>query len=376
MKIGIATIVDYKNYGNRLQNYALQEVLKSMGHDVDTIVNKPLKPADNRSALVRYSERMKELGFKGNITRIAEKFKGDPKEKLLEDKKQNFKAFSDEYISETDFTVDPQSVPDELEKSYDFFVTGSDQVWNPNYRNGSPFDFLTFAPETKRVAYAPSFGVSSIPEKYKADYAKWLSEFASLSVREDAGAQLIETLTGRPAPVLVDPTLLLSKEKWMELLKPSSVKPESSYLLTYYLGDLSSDKEAFIAEVAEKNDLKIVNLADYAHAEYYSLRPDEFLDMINDAAVFFTDSFHGSVFSILLEKPFVIFERESKVPSMNSRIDTLLSKFQLLDRKYESMEMGNVFDIDFSHIPPILEEERHKSLSYLNQAFKKEEATV
>lgn len=374
MKIGIATIVDYKNYGNRLQNYALQEVLKSMGHEVDTILNKKYEPEENKSVLARYVDRFKELGFRGNVNRLSEKVKGDPKEKLLNEKKRRFKAFSNEHISETDFTVDPKAVPGDLGNQYDFFVTGSDQVWNPNYRYGSSFDFLTFAPADKRIAYAPSFGVSEIPDTFKADYATWLSEFSSLSVREDAGAQLIETLTGRNVPVLVDPTLLLTRLEWLNLAKSPDVKPVRPYLLTYYLGKLAEDKQRLIQEVAEENNLEIVNLADYDDADYYTIAPDAFIRMINDASVFFTDSFHGAVFSIVLEKPFVVFDRVSKGPSMNSRIDTLLSKFELMDRKFEQFNKSQLFDIDFSHVPPILEKERNKSLAYLKQAFYKEDA--
>lgn len=374
MKIGIATIVDYKNYGNRLQNYALQEVLKSMGHDVETILNNKYEPNGNRPVHVRYTERIKELGFKGNMNRLIEKVKGDPKEKLLNEKKRRFKDFSMKHIQETDFTVDPKNIPEDLKNQYDYFVTGSDQVWNPNYRLGSSFDFLTFAPREKRVSYAPSFGVSEIPETFKTDYALWLSEFASLSVREDAGAELIQSLTGRSVPVLVDPTLLLTRIEWLDLAKSPDVKPERPYLLTYYLGKLAEDKQRLIQEVAEENNLEIVNLADYADEKYYSLTPDEFISMINDASVFFTDSFHGAVFSIVLEKPFVVFDRVSKGPSMNSRIDTLLSKFELMDRKFEQFSKNQIFDIDFSHVSPILEQERNKSLAYLNQAFYKEDA--
>lgn len=374
MKIGIATIVDYKNYGNRLQNYALQEVIKSLGYEVETIVNKKYTPEDNRSTLTRYIERVKELGIKGNISRVSEKLKGEPKEKLLNEKKRRFREFSKQHINETSFTVEPQSVPEELKDQYDYFVTGSDQVWNPNYRNCSSFDFLAFAPADKRVAYAPSFGVSTIPDKFKADYTNWLTEFASLSVREDAGAQLIESLTGRKAPVLVDPTLLLSRMDWLKLAKKSDKKPDIPYLLTYYLGQLADDKQKMIQDIAQEKNLKIINLADYKDPAYYTLAPDEFLDMINDASIFFTDSFHGAVFSILLEKPFVVFNRVSKGPSMNSRIDTLLSKFELSDRKFENITHSQLFDINFTHVPSILEHERNKSLTYLKQAFDKEEA--
>lgn len=374
MKIGIATIVDYKNYGNRLQNYALQEVIKSLGYEAETIVNKKYMPEETESFLTRYIDRMKELGLKGNISRISEKLKGEPKEKLLNEKKRRFKEFSKEHINETPFTVQPQSVPEDLKNQYSFFVTGSDQVWNPNYRNGSAFDFLTFAPSDKRVAYAPSFGVSTIPDRFKADYTNWLNGFASLSVREDAGAQLIESLTGRKAPVLVDPTLLLAKDDWLSLAKESDKKPANSYLLTYYLGELSQDKQKMIRDIAEEKNLEVINLADYHDPDYYTIAPDEFLDMINDSSIFFTDSFHGAVFSILLQKPFVVFDRVSKGPSMNSRIDTLLSKFKLSQRKFENISHEQLFDIDFTHISAILEQERNKSLTYLKQAFNKEDA--
>lgn len=369
MKIGIATIVDYKNYGNRLQNYALQEVLRSLGGEVATIVNAPYKPEEKASAFKRYHNRIKELGLKGNMNRVIEKINGDPKEKLLNKKKSKFKDFSNEYISETKYTVHPEAVPEELSRSFDFFVTGSDQVWNPNYRKGSPFDFLTFAPSLKRIAYAPSFGVSKIPEQYNNDYSRWIKDFAHLSVREDAGAELITNLTGRGAPVLVDPTLLLTKEEWIRFSKQPVVRPQKKYLLTYYLGTLSSDKQQFIGTIAKENGLEIVNLASYKDSEYYTIRPDEFVDMINNAEIFFTDSFHGAVFSIILQKSFVVFDRVGNAPSMNSRIDTLLNKFNLLDRKFDNIEKDKLWNINFNHVPAILVQERKKSLIYLREAL-------
>lgn len=374
MKVGIVTIVDYKNYGNRLQNYALQEVLKSLDTDVETIVNIPYNSQKNLPLLSRYWNRIIELGISGNVDRIKEKLKGEPKEKLLKKKKQAFREFTNEWIDETDFKVDPLNIPENLGELYDYFVTGSDQVWNPNYRNGSAFDFLTFAPKRKRIAYAPSFGVSNIPDAYKEKYTKWLSEMNALSVREDAGAALINRLTGRDVPVHVDPTVLLTKEKWETFAKQSSVRPEKKYLLTYYLGKISNDKKQLIDDLAIENDLEIVNLSSYRDEKYYDIRPDEFVDMIQHADIFLTDSFHGAVFSILLETPFVIFNRVSKVPSMNSRIDTLLDKFQLSNRKYGFLEKEELFDIDFSHVPNILEEERIKSLTYLRQALSIKEA--
>lgn len=374
MKVGIITIVDYKNYGNRLQNYALQETLKSLGTEVETIVNVPYNSQKNLPLLSRYWNRIMELGISGNVDRIKEKLKGEPKEKLLEKKKHAFREFTNQWINETDYKVNPLNLPENLGERYDYFVTGSDQVWNPNYRNGSAFDFLTFAPINKRIAYAPSFGVSNIPDEHKENYAKWLSEMGALSVREHAGATLIKKLTGKKSPVHVDPTVLLTKETWEKFARPSSVRPKGKYLLTYYLGKISSDKQQLINDLANENNLEIVNLSSYDDSKYYDLRPDEFVDMIQNAEIFLTDSFHGAVFSILMETPFVIFKRISKVPSMNSRIDTLLDKFQLSNRKYGSLAKEELFNIDFSHVAAILEKERNKSLTYLRQALSIKEA--
>lgn len=223
MKIGIVTIIDYKNYGNRLQNFAMQELLKSLGAEVETIVNNSIDPNKDNAVFLKYVTRMKVLGVRGIIYRIIEKIKGDPKEKLLSEKKQKFKEFSKfskAYFKETDYNVDPFNMSDVLIDQYDFFVAGSDQIWNPIFRHGSSFDFLAFAPRDKRIAYAPSFGISYIPYKYKDAYTEWLNGFSYLSVREDAGAQIIESLTSKKVPVLVDPTLLLTKEEWIKFSTP------------------------------------------------------------------------------------------------------------------------------------------------------------
>lgn len=251
-----------------------------------------------------------------------------------------------------------------------YFVIGSDQVWNPYYRYGSPIDFLTFAPKYKRIAYAPSFGISSIPDEYIEDYKLWLSEMDSLSVREEVGAKIIKKLTGKDSIVLVDPTIMLSKEKWLSVSKSSVNKPQNKYLLTYFLGEVSQKKRKRIRKIASDNKLEIVNLAYIKDKDRYATDPGEFIDYINSATVFLTDSFHGAVFSILMEKPFIIFERDEKIPSMNSRIDTLLSTFNLKSRKWENI-LGNddIFNVDYSHVTPILEFERNKALNYLKEAL-------
>lgn len=253
---------------------------------------------------------------------------------------------------------------------YDFFVTGSDQVWNPNFRKGSPIDFLTFAPSENRIAYAPSFGISEVPQEYVENYRLWLSEMAHLSVREEDGARIIKDLTGRVAPVLIDPTIMLTKEKWLSISEVPSNKSMKPYLLTYFLGEVSKGRTKMLKDIAKKNDLEIINLAQIKDKVAYLSGPSEFIDYIKSASIFCTDSFHGAVFSILLDTPFMVFKREGKSPSMNSRIDTLLKTFKLESRLAEKVKTNDqIFDVDYSHTVPILEGERKKALNYLKNAL-------
>lgn len=128
---------------------------------------------------------------------------------------------------------------------------------------------MRFAPSHKRVAYAASFGISHIPPKYQESYKKWLSEFHRLSVREESGAKIIKDLTGNDVPAHLDPTLMLSKEKWLSIAKADSSKPERPYLLTYFLGKVPKETQKKIKQIAEKNKLEIVRLADIRDKKRY-----------------------------------------------------------------------------------------------------------
>src|SRR5699024_7280148 len=292
------------------------------------------------------------------------------KNKLDQQRTQIFKEFSLSYIDETEFSISEDYIPNDLPDRYDFFVTGSDKVWNPNYRKGSPIDFLTFASPEKRIAYAPSFGISEIPKEYIGNYKSWLSEMAHLSVREEAGARIIKDLTGRDGTVVLDPTMMLTKEKWLSISKVASNKPVKKYLLTYFIGHISKERMTLLNNIARKNDLEIVHLAQVKDKKAYLSGPSEFIDYINSASIFCTDSFHGAVFSILLDTPFIIFNREGTSPSMNSRIDTLLKTFKLESRSAENIETNEqIFDVDYSHTVPILEKERKKAWDYLENAL-------
>lgn len=374
-KIGIITICDYKNYGNRLQNYASQEIFKEMGYNVETIVNKPPeKDIYDKKVDLPLRIRIKNTPVKLLLKKVKRKIKAKLNEKkyseLRASKEKAFIEFTRHNIKESSFMLTPQKIFNEKLTQYEYFVVGSDQIWNPVYRNGFEVDFLTFAPVHKRIAYAPSFGIATIPEQFIERYTNWLEGIKYLSVREEAGAKIIKDLVGKEAVVLIDPTLMLTKEKWLSISKAHQHKPKEEYLVTYFLGDISKETKRTIKEIKKRYKLKVVNLANLDSKDTYAADPGEFIDYINSSKIFLTDSFHGVVFSIIFKKAFIVFDRQGDEPVMSSRIDTLFSKFELHERSWENVKKHcNLFDVDYSNIDKKLQIERTKALEYLKEAL-------
>jgi hypothetical protein len=368
-KIGLVTIVDYTNYGNRLQNYAAQQVLRSLGCDVVTIVNEQLVSGTvvGKRSLIKRLFGLNVGALWRRMVRSVHKKKRDLVTKSKHDK---LKKFSSSHIRESDFVIRVDDIPADLSDAFDAFVVGSDQVWNPRFRKGSPIDFLRFTERAKRVSYSASFGVSEIPSQYRDSYQTWLSEFAHLSVREDSGADIIRQLTGREAAVLCDPTLMLDKDQWLSISSVSLLKPRGAYLLTYFLGGISKEVEQLISRLVKEHHLEVVHLGSFKQMNRYDTDLGEFIDYIQSSFIFLTDSFHGTVFSILFDKPFIVFDRQGTLPSMSSRIDTLLRKFDLMDHKWENGRVsGDVFNTDNRGVHDVLISERLKAMEYLRKRW-------
>ncbi len=370
-KIAIITLNGYFNYGNRLQNYALQEIVKSMGFSVETLVvpklnnNKTLK--DKLALVLTQSPRKSYYS-------IVEKFKAlsksDTDLKATNIRNEMFVDFTRTYIGESNLLMDNLKKPSVIADKYSFFIVGSDQVWNPHYVENSPIYLLEFVEKGKKVAYAPSFGVNSIPKKFAQSYKGAIRDFGYLSVREDKGAKIIRDICGIEAPVLVDPTLLISQKEWQAISKKGKNKPSKSYLLTYFLGEIPKKSKKNIRIVAENYDLETVHMGQVSEKETYATGPAEFIDYIKDCEIFFTDSFHGAVFAIIFNKPFVVFKRKGPL-DMYSRIETLLKKFGLESRSFNQIDFSkDIPGVDFSYANRILEEEKEIALSFLQKALK------
>ena len=361
MKVAIITLSGHSNYGNRLQNYALQKFLSNYVDVVDTIWyedNKflPEKPLWNWKILIKC------IINRNNIRNNMKHSYG--KDCIRE---YNIKKFSDKYINiKYDYKIKSY-----LNREYDYFIVGSDQVWNPQYKQYYSEKFLKFADKEKRLSYAASFGVKEINDnKVKNIFKNSLREMKYISVREVDGAKLIKNLIGVNVEVLVDPTILISKEEWKDIeICPEWYKGKK-YILTYFLGKPSS----IIMNLAKKKNWEIFNLMDKNNFNLYTSRVEEFIYLVEHAELVATDSFHACVFSILMNTPFLVVNRQQKgVADMTSRIDTLMDLFGYQDRYIVNSKCKlsdeEILNMDFSKVKAIQEREKKRSKDFLEKAL-------
>ena len=358
-KVLIITLYGNYNYGNKLQNLALQNIL-SKYCDVKTY-NNVREDEETLNIKKSYEKISLKMKIKKSLSKLKRKIlKENTNNVLIKRKKlDNFLEFSNKYIKLT-----------EDKDNYDYYIIGSDQVWNPDFALSYNVNFGLFAKtDSKVISYAASFGVNKIPNECKEIYKKGLNNIKNISVREEAGAEIVKDLIGKNALVVVDPTMLLTAEEWRNMENKPKNTEGKKYILTYFLGKISDERKNFLEKIAEENNLEIINMLQITEPETYIAGPSEFLSYIDNASIVFTDSFHACVFSILFKRPFYVLNREDHSGNMSSRLDTLLSKFKLEDRKLNSYENKVSFAIDYSHTDKILEEERKKSDEFLRKAL-------
>lgn len=350
-KVGIVTIIDNNNYGNRLQCYALNKYCNS------NIKNAEFLTLKNDS----FSNQKRLYIFRvirALLFNNKEKYDSHGKRREKFDAfEKNIKYYSKKVTCYSNLDL------------FDYLIVGSDQVWNPNYRRLRDLDLLANASPQKRIAYAASFGVSNIPTKLITEVAKKLKEFKAISVREDRGKEIVENLTGRKdVKILIDPTMLLTPDEWDKVAKKPEQLKNNKYILNYFLGNLSEERKAVIEKFAQENDCEIINILD-KNSPFYECGPSEFLYLEKNAFLICTDSFHSSVFAILYSNPFLVFNREDDHANMNSRLETLLSKFKLENKKYNGKISNETLTCDYSEAYKILEKERKKADEFLKAAL-------
>ena len=346
MKIGLITQLNFFNYGNRLQNWATDAILKDLGHDVISLVYSP------NSALIPVNSIMKAFP----LTPLGKRMR-----KFRKFTKKNLKT---QYINLISVKKLTKLYGTGGETPLDCGVIGSDQTWNPKYIVNSDKNFARFVDKDKRMSYSTSFGISVLPKKNIPDFTKGLNEIKNISVRETSGSAIVEKLTGQACPVHLDPTLLISKERWSKASNESVLLPKEKYIFCYFLKN-SRNYKKWIKKCSKANGLKIIDANKY-FSKYFSADPFEFIKLIENAELVCTSSFHGHALSIALEKPFISFAGPA---STNSRISTILNLTGLTNRNYKLIKNEDVFKIDYSQVTPIIEHERQRAIDYLKNSI-------
>ncbi len=359
MKVGIVTIVDYTNYGNRLQNYAVFHMLqKYFNVDAITLTSNKNKSFENGNYV---------LWVKNYIAKkicvfpvIAEKKFGNNIMRWT-----NFCKWTKKNIP-TKIYYECEHLPENLNEKYDFFIAGSDQIWNYNFASKKFYDyFLKFSDKSKNIALSASIGISNIPKEWENIYKEGLNNFSNISIRENEGKMIIKDLIEEDVPVLIDPTLMLTKEEWEKVSKKPRVDINKPYILKYYLGDKQDDN---IEKWAMDNGYQIYELLNEEISELYSAGPGEFISLIKNADLVCSDSFHCIVFSIIFSRPFIVYSRKGNC-NMISRLQTLLDLFGFQNRWDSVIEEKNYLNCDFSNVQTILIREKKRVINYLEQSL-------
>lgn len=367
MKIGIITIHKSEvNYGACLQCYALWRYISNLGHNCEIIDLK--RPSQKGYRYPLNYQGMKTyliLGLKLSISKLYALIR-DRKIKARIDRYKNFNSiinYSDAYHSPKEIMKNPPS--------YDIYISGSDQIWNPNMAFDNRPYLLSFVPKgKKKVAYASSFGTDWVPSEFIETYRYYLKQYDYLSTRENGGKMLIKELTGADVPVVSDPVFLLSAQEW-EQITDNQYGLKEDYVFVYSLHKNNS-LLSYARKIAEKKNYKVVLVnANYNVCkmpdvlQFRDAGPKQWLNLVKNANLFLTDSFHGTAFAIIFETPFLVQVRKSA--GTNDRIFTLLSCLGLLDNVLSTdVNLEEITVRAFTHnYKTLLQNEIARSKKYL-----------
>lgn len=367
MNIGIITWFKSINYGTNLQAIALQYYLKTRGHEVK-LLNFDVSGISNDKKKNFFTRLFYQP------EKYATKYFDHKYEKEIEYKKKKIRETVSKYCI---FTEKIESKEDYIREcnSFDLIICGSDQIWNPNWYHRY---YYADYPEIKarKISYAPSLGINSIPEEKAKEIKKSLKGFDAISVRESTGARILSNLSPIEPQVVVDPTLLLGAREWSKIASNKVVSDQ--YVLSMFLTDnLRHWHAAKIFSKKKKMKHIVIPYCGISYTEgdrlYVDAGIEDFLALIRHADYVLTDSFHVIVFCLIFNRQFVAFQRfkEDQFTSQNSRIDNLLEIATVKDRllRYGTSKIPTMEDIDYQLVNKTLQMEIDKSKDYLLKAI-------
>lgn len=380
-KVGLL-LAQGTNYGALLQSYATQESVRRLGFET-IVVNYSSSRRDLlRTELEVFIYILKSHFGKKRDKKPVQKF-DEVHKKNIEGRKAAQKKFLDERFHNRTLFKDYNSLIN-FGKTLSAVLVGSDQSWLPGTLFGVVRSFRFVPQSVRRISYSTSLGVSEYPRYCWRNARKVWNSIDYLSVREEQGKKIIKQVCGDiPVSVVCDPTYLLTKEEWQELI-PLECLEEEKYVLCYFLG---TDTKLFevARNFANAKGLKLLSIltcevatdgdSTFADRLITGASPEDFINLIRGAEYVLTDSFHGTAFSVINEKQFFLFypKRDYLKQSRNSRLDNIVKMWGIEDRlitnKDIDWETAEINQIDYSIVTQRVLAKRKESLVFLTKAL-------
>ena len=309
-----------QNIGSVLQAYALQYKIRQLGFDSEFI------------DYVFPPNKKTQFNLKSIASWCFDAFQGFPDKRRL----SKIETFRRDFLCCSNTSYNRESLLANPPR-YDLYCTGSDQVWNPFHVGDDTSFMMDFAPtDAPRFAYASSFASKGIKEPYFSLYSKYLSRYIGITVRENSGAQIVKSMTGKDASVVCDPTLLLKDSEWNYIAEQSSVTIKGGYILIYLLSYMFNPRPYFydiVETVRQKLSLPVYHYNPYTADSFKKhikslkgMGPYDFVRLFRDASFIITDSFHGAVFATIFNRPLIgvvkdEHDGDGRISTLRSQVD-------------------------------------------------------
>jgi coenzyme F420-reducing hydrogenase beta subunit len=352
-KIYISTPVDTSNYGNRLQNFAVHRICEKIGLE-------PVTLAVEYSYVLGCIPKHILLDCI-SFFHIEKLFQISPRFDALLKAILAWK-FTKKHI-ETQYVMNKKEY-DDLSKDGVFVGIGGDQIWAKTWHDRVWFSGFSGVDADKKICFSPSFGSDQLSEEYLYSMVDELKQIEFLAVRESSGASYINHYTGKKANVICDPVVSLTKEEWETYISRSLVrKIKGRFAFCYFLGKINEEQKKWITQYCKDNELQIIDVSIHGVSKRQAVDPLQFVNYINSAALVMTDSFHGLMFSLVMNSPVLLFERKGG-EKMNNRINEIVDRYDLDERKFNVFQKNPELNMSFDKINRILKDERDKAHKY------------
>lgn len=364
--VGILTLSAADNCGSLLQTYALKTYIeKHIGLNSE-VINFVYEQSN-----MLYDIFPKNIWFhpRGLLPRLTHY-------RALAQQKKDYQRFREVYLKMGKKVYRTEDELRELDGKYSTVICGSDQVWNVGMSDFDNAFFLEWVNKSRKVAYAPSLGGGTLVKKYSPERLKTIfSSFAGISVREEAGKNQVEAITGKETEMVLDPTLLLSREEWDRIVGAPMV--EGKYIFFYSWAYCDEEINEIVTEYAKKTgmDVYVINASKWIERDprKYGFKlfpmsgPEAFLNLMKYAEKVFVQSFHGVIFANIFKKDFYFMD-EHKDNTLDPRLDSILTILGKKDRVARKAE--DIYDnrqIDYSGEGEVFSNLKEKSEAFLQR---------